>query len=259
MHTLFISDLHLSPSTPKLNQAFVYFLQQEALFSDGIYILGDLFDFWIGDGDRSNFADVIRKELAALTSTGVPCYFVKGNRDFLVGHRFAKETGVTLMPDESVINLYGHSILLMHGDTLCTGDQSYQILRKKLRTSWLRSIYDIMPFKLKSRIASKIKCSIKKSKKRLSPSMDVAPSAVMEAVIKYKVSHLIHGHTHQPETHYFRVRGAEKYRIVLGDWGVKSHVLKIDSEFNVEFLRNVITASREGIKGEANNKTISYP
>lgn len=246
MHTLFISDLHLSPSTPKLNQAFFCFLQQEALLSDGLYILGDLFDFWIGDGDKSNFADVIRKELAALTSTGVPCYFVKGNRDFLVGHRFAKETGVTLMPDESVIDLYGHSILLMHGDTLCTGDQSYQTLRKKLRASWLRSIYDIMPFKLKSRIASKIKFSIKKSKKILSPPMvmDVAPSAVMEAVIKHKVSHLIHGHTHQPETHYFRVQGAEKYRIVLGDWSVQSHVLKIDSEFNVECLRNEITASR---------------
>ncbi len=107
MHTLFISDLHLSPKHPDITASFIQFMREEAIKADALYVLGDLFDFWIGDDDPTTFAEQIKSEFRQLTQQGVPCYFTKGNRDFLVGKRFAQQTGVQLLPDEAVIDLYG--------------------------------------------------------------------------------------------------------------------------------------------------------
>ncbi len=131
MHTLFISDLHLSPKHPDITASFIQFMREEAIKADALYVLGDLFDFWIGDDDPTAFAEQIKSEFLQLTQQGVLCYFTKGNRDFLVGKRFAQQTGVQLLPDEAVIDLYGQKAVVLHGDTLCTQDTRYLAFEPK--------------------------------------------------------------------------------------------------------------------------------
>lgn len=130
MTTLFISDLHLTPSRPDITECFVTFMRTEATKADALYVLGDLFEFWIGDDDNTPFADQIRAEFKALTDAGVPTFFIQGNRDFLLGKRFCKETGMTLLDDVCTIDLYGQKAVILHGDTLCIDDVKYQEFRK---------------------------------------------------------------------------------------------------------------------------------
>jgi len=242
MHTLFISDLHLTPSRPDLTKAFITFLKNEAYNADALYILGDLFDFWIGDDDTSDFANKIKNQLKELTSSGIPCYFLHGNRDFLLGKSFAKQTGMVLLSEETVIQLYEHSILLMHGDTLCTDDKKYLAFRAKVHQPWLQIIYKFLPFKLKCKIVANIKGSAKQDKhQKALDIMDVTPSAVEDVMQKHHVHYLIHGHTHRPNTHHLISGHERKSRIVLGDWDHELYALKIDNTFNIDILRYAIT------------------
>ncbi|MDW6003713.1 UDP-2,3-diacylglucosamine diphosphatase [Vibrio mangrovi] len=227
MHTLFISDLHLTPTRPEITAAFQHLMQHRAPQADALYILGDLFDFWIGDDDPGSFAQTIKDEFRKLTSSGTPCYFVHGNRDFLIGKRFSRETGVQLLGEKTLIELYGKRLVIMHGDTLCLDDVRYLQFRKKVHQPWLQWIYYRLPFTLKQRIVSKVKQDVRMDKQSKSLAiMDVTQAEVERVMAEYQVDMMIHGHTHRPNIHHFDVDGTEKTRIVLGDWDHELSVLE---------------------------------
>tara|TARA_Y100001956_G_scaffold46211_1_gene44923 strand:- start:3787 stop:4518 length:732 start_codon:yes stop_codon:yes gene_type:complete len=231
MTTLFISDLHLSPSTPDINACFIKFMREEAIHAEALYVLGDLFEFWIGDDDKSDFATTIRSEFKQLTQAGVPTFFTQGNRDFLVGKRFAKQTGVTLLGDETVIDLYGKKAIILHGDTLCTRDVSYLKYREKVHQPWLQWVFNRIPMFIKKKIVSKVQSDIKDDKQTKSLDiMDVTQSEVESVMAANNVDLMIHGHTHRPKVHTFDISGQTNTRIVLGDWYTQGSVLSYDKE-----------------------------
>src|SRR5690554_2187871 len=156
MATWFIADLHLSPARPDIAALFQDFLQNRVAKADALYILGDLFDAWIGDDDTSDFAQRIQRALRELTDSGVPVYFIAGNRDFLIGQQFSQNTGVSVLPEPSLVDLYGKPTLLLHGDTLCTDDHSYQRFRKVIRWRPLQKLLLALPLSWRMRIANKL-------------------------------------------------------------------------------------------------------
>ncbi|MGF1748882.1 MULTISPECIES: UDP-2,3-diacylglucosamine diphosphatase [Vibrio] len=226
MTTLFISDLHLSPSLPDTTECFIKFMRHEAVHADALYVLGDLFEFWIGDDDPSDFAESIRHEFKQLTNSGVPCFFLQGNRDFLLGKRFCRDTGVTLLHEQTVIDLYGKKVVVLHGDTLCTDDTKYLAYRAKVNQPWLQWIFNRLPFFTRQRIVNKIQGDIRVEKVEKSLDiMDVAQSAVETVMKAEDVGMMIHGHTHRPNIHTFNLGTEEYTRIVLGDWYTQGSVL----------------------------------
>jgi UDP-2,3-diacylglucosamine hydrolase len=155
----------------------------------------------------------------------VPCYFIHGNRDFLIGRRFAKETGVTLLDEEAVVDLYGTSAVILHGDTLCTEDVRYLAFREKVHQPWLQWIFNRLPYFIKKRIVAKIQTDIRSDKSQKAMEiMDVTPDEVVHVMDKYGVELMIHGHTHRPAIHQVN-DGSQKTRIVLGDWYTQGSVL----------------------------------
>lgn len=232
MTTLFISDLHLTPKRPDITACFVEFMQNEAVHADALYVLGDLFEFWLGDDDDSTFAAEIKKHFRQLTDAGVPCYFVHGNRDFLVGKRFSRDTGVTLLDEVCSIDLYGQKAVILHGDTLCTDDVKYLAYREKVHQPWLQWVYNRLPLALKKRIVSKVQSDIGEDKKEKSLDiMDVTQSEVERVLQLYNSQLMIHGHTHRPGTHLFVNQGEDNCkRIVLGDWYTQGSVLVCSAE-----------------------------
>ncbi|CAH0526401.1 UDP-2,3-diacylglucosamine hydrolase [Vibrio hippocampi] len=201
-------------------------MRQEAIDADALYVLGDLFEFWIGDDDPSEFAQQIRDEFSTLTQKGVPCYFIQGNRDFLLGKKFCKKTGVTLLDEHTVIDLYGKPVLIMHGDTLCIEDIKYQQFRAKVHTSWIQKLFKTLPFFIRKRIVQKVQTDIRHDKGSKSLEiMDVTQSEVENVMIQADVTLLIHGHTHRPDIHEFQANGRDMQRIVLGDWYHQGSVL----------------------------------
>ncbi|MGR5238196.1 UDP-2,3-diacylglucosamine diphosphatase [Vibrio alfacsensis] len=230
MTTLFISDLHLTPSRPDITECFVTFMRTEATHADTLYVLGDLFEFWVGDDDKTPFADQIRAEFKALTHSGVSVFFIQGNRDFLLGKRFCKETGMTLLDDVCTIDLYGQETVILHGDTLCIDDVKYQEFRKTVHKPWLQWLFNRIPWFVKKRIVSKVQSDIRDDKQTKSLEiMDVNQGEVECVLSQAGVDLMIHGHTHRPGTHTFDMNGAKKTRIVLGDWYTQGSVLKVDS------------------------------
>lgn len=226
MATLFISDLHLTPSRPDITESFTKFMDTQAVKADALYVLGDLFEFWIGDDDDSDFSIAIKNQFKALVESGVPCFFIQGNRDFLVGKRFEKETGMTLLDEVCVIDLYGEQAVILHGDTLCTDDIKYQAYREKVHQPWLQWIYNRLPLSLKKKIVSKVQSDIGEEKKEKSLDiMDVNQETVERVLAKHNTSLMIHGHTHRPNVHKFSVKGTECTRIVLGDWYEQCSIL----------------------------------
>lgn len=201
-------------------------MREEAVHADALYVLGDLFEFWVGDDDRSDFAESIRAEFKALTDSGVPCYFTQGNRDFLVGRRFAKQTGVKLLGDETVIDLYGTKAVVLHGDTLCTKDVKYLEFRAKVHQPWLQWVFNRIPMFIKTKIVSKVQSDIKDDKQTKSLDiMDVTQSEVEKVMRDHNVELMIHGHTHRPNVHSFEHQNRVYTRIVLGDWYTQGSVL----------------------------------
>jgi UDP-2,3-diacylglucosamine hydrolase len=227
MHTLFISDLHLSPNQPIITAHFIDFMRTKAPHADALYVLGDLFDFWIGDDDQTPFATQIKEEFKTLTQTGTPCYIIKGNRDFLLGKRFAQETGTQLLGEEVVIELYGQKAVILHGDTLCTLDHRYLAFRKKVNMPWLQWLFNRLPYKLKQHIVTKIQSDIRIDKQEKSLDiMDVTQSEVESVMQKNQVNLMIHGHTHRPAVHQFECKDHHCTRIVLGDWYEQGSILR---------------------------------
>lgn len=218
--TLFISDLHLALERPAVTALFLDFLAHRARGAQALYILGDLFEFWIGDdmADEPPLRPIVAG-LSALTATGVPVYIMHGNRDFLIGEHFERRTGCRLISDPIRIDLYGTPVLLMHGDTLCTDDVEYQAFRKIVRDrAWQR---DILAKSLPERIAlgrNYREQSRLSTAGKIQEIMDVTPHTVDAALREHGVRHMIHGHTHRPARHAFQLDGAPAVRQVLADW-----------------------------------------
>lgn len=236
MTTLFISDLHLDAERPHITALFGRFLDAEARGADALYILGDLFEAWIGDDDPSDTASFVADRLRVVTDAGTPVWFMHGNRDFLVGQDFADQAGMTILPDPSVIQLYGDPVLLMHGDTLCTDDVAYQQFRAQTRNPAWQEQFLSQPlavridFARQAREASKAHQSGLASEGTMETITDVAPAAVATAFQQFGVDTLIHGHTHRPAVHALEVEGRPRERIVLGDWYEQGSVLRVDRQ-----------------------------
>lgn len=230
--TLFISDLHLSTERPAISALFLEFLQTRARQVETLYILGDLFEYWIGDdvADQPEYRPLL-DGLRELTAAGVPVFVMHGNRDFLLGHGFEQASGCRLMADPTVIPLYGEKVLLMHGDTLCTDDVAYLKFRAMVRNpEWVRmflgkTIAERITIAREAREISKAATATKKPE-----IMDVNPAAVETALRQHGVRHLIHGHTHRPAQHRFEVDGQSMRRTVLGDWYDQGSVLACDAK-----------------------------
>lgn len=223
--TYFIADLHLSDARPDLTNLFIDFMQHIAPEGEKLYILGDLFDFWIGDDESSPVIDTVKAQIKQLTEKGIPCYFICGNRDFLVGKKFAQSCGLILLPDYAVLDLYGISTLICHGDTLCIDDVRYQQFRHKVHQKWRQWLFLRLPLSLRVKIGQKIRQRSKEDKKdKKSEIMDVNHHFVLETMENFKTSHLIHGHTHRQNMHQLN---QDLKRIVLGDWGEKSSILEV--------------------------------
>jgi UDP-2,3-diacylglucosamine hydrolase len=225
---LFVSDLHLDPARPQITRLFEHFLAGEARAAEAVYILGDLFEAWIGDDDDRELPARVVRALRALVSTGVPTFFIAGNRDFLLGADYAARAGMRLLPDASVHTIAGVPTLLMHGDALCTDDRAYLAFRDQVRApEWQRqflaqALDARRAFAAQARAGSR--AHIRDTPEVL---MDVNVEAVASAMRKAGVRRLIHGHTHRPAVHRFMLDAQPAERIVLGDWYEQGSRLRV--------------------------------
>lgn len=228
MTTLFISDLHLTADRPAITELFFDFLEREARRAQALYILGDFFEYWIGDDalEQPEFRPIAER-LHSLVVGGTPVGIMRGNRDFLLGERFAAETGCRLVEDPTVIDLYGTPVLLMHGDTLCTDDVEYMAVRRMTRSADWQREFLAKPASERDAIArGHRERSRQATARKAAEIMDVTQTAVAAAMRAHNVRHLIHGHTHRPGEHIFTLDGAPACRIVLGDWYRNGSVLR---------------------------------
>lgn len=231
---LFLSDLHLHASRPQITELFFRFLKTEATDASAIYILGDLFELWAGD-DSDFYPDVI-SALRSVTESGIPIYFMHGNRDFLVGERFVQHTGCILLDEPTTIEVNGQPVLLMHGDTLCTDDIEYQSFRQEVRSEeWYAKVMS-MPLSERMEYFQSLRGDSQKSNQdKPADIMDVNQQAVEKEMIDANAKLLIHGHTHRQAIHQFTLNNEPAVRIVLGDWYENGNILSLKSLSDFEF------------------------
>ena len=231
MTTLFISDLHLEPGRPEVTLAFVRFLETQATQAEALYILGDLFEAWIGDDFENEFTETIKGAIKAVSSRGVATYFMHGNRDFLIGALFCEQTGCQLLEDPTLIELAGKKALLMHGDTLCTRDLDYQKLRQMVRNPQWQADALSKPIPERLAMAQSLRdMSQEKTSEKSYEIMDVTPEEVVRVMAEQQLDLLIHGHTHRPAVHELEVEGRPATRIVLGDWYTRGWALEFTAD-----------------------------
>ena len=217
--TYFVADLHLSDERPAATGRFFRFLEDEVAGADALYILGDLFEAWIGDDHDERVAHDTATRLKALSATGTSVVFLHGNRDFMLAQTYARQAGMTLIADPSVVDLYGTPTLLMHGDTLCIDDIQYQNFRRRVRRPLVLALLRRLPFALRKRLARQARAGSESAKAGKSAEiMDVNPAEVERALNSHGVCRLIHGHTHRPAQHTHHVGQAACERWVLPDW-----------------------------------------
>jgi UDP-2,3-diacylglucosamine hydrolase len=227
---LFVSDVHLDASAPPATEQFVEFLHTHGLNAEALYILGDLFEVWVGDDDPSPEKARIVAALREVTASGVACFVIHGNRDFLLGRQFCDSSGCRLLPDPIVIELDGERVLVTHGDALCTDDHAYQELRSSVRTAEWQRRFLALPFDVRDRFANKARAGSKEHIARTTPQIqDVNPGAVELAFRTARVRRIIHGHTHRPGIHDTVVDGEAAQRIVLGAWYEQGSYLVYES------------------------------
>jgi UDP-2,3-diacylglucosamine hydrolase len=230
MAVLFVSDLHLCPTRPAINRIFFDFLRGAAAHAEALYILGDLFEYWAGDDDDAPFNTSVLTALAELSERGVALYLMHGNRDFLIGGRFASACGARLLDDATVADLYGTRTLLMHGDTLCTEDVRYLEFRAKVRNpAWQRQFLAQSLDARKEIIAGLRSENATEKKLKSEEIMDATPAGVEAALRAHGYPRLIHGHTHRPALHRHVVDGHACERWVLADWYASGSYLKCDA------------------------------
>jgi UDP-2,3-diacylglucosamine hydrolase len=226
-HVHFISDLHLTQDRPETTQRFLAYLDSLDSSVSDLYILGDLFDVWVGDDDPTPPNETIKEALNQLTTKGVQVYFLPGNRDFLIGKEFFSATNVICLGDESVIDLFGIKTLLMHGDLLCTDDVEYQQFRQVTHNpAWQQNILS-KPLQERLALAQHYRQESHLNKKDKSADiMDVNETAVIGVLKKHHVSRLIHGHTHRPNIHMHVVNEQAAERFVLAEWDSEGSILE---------------------------------
>ena len=242
--TYLISDLHLTPQKPDVIIAFLDFLEHGLVQAQELYILGDLFEYWIGDDAANLLGAGLILERMQRVARKIPCFFIAGNRDFLVDKEFSKRSGFQILQDETLIDLYGVKTLLLHGDSLCTQDVAHQHFRQEITTNrdWQE---EFLALKIKDRIkqAKIARAESKRHKSQISVGiMDVTEDAVLNTFKNTNVTQMIHGHTHRQDTHEYSINGRACTRYVLGDWAQTSSVL---------------VATKNGIK--INNSAIKKP
>lgn len=224
----FIADLHLSETRPDITDCFLRFIENEAIKAGKLYILGDFFEAWVGDDDDSPYLKTIANALTKLNKTGTEIYYIHGNRDFLIGKRFAKQASMHLLPEVDTIELFGQHVVIMHGDTLCTRDLDYQAFRKKSHTWWWQTAVKCLPLSKRKKMAADYrKKSIAATAIKSQVIMDVTESEVIVCLEKYNSQLLIHGHTHRPAVHNIIANNKSAQRIVLGDWYEQGAWLKV--------------------------------
>ena len=233
MTTLFVADLHLDPERPAITELFGRFLDGEARDADALYILGDLFEAWVGDDDPSAAGAFVARKLRALTASGVPAHFIRGNRDFLLGEDYADRSGMSLLEEPVVVDLHGTPTVILHGDLLCTDDVAYQHFRTQTRDPAWQSQFLAQPlqarlaFAAQARAASKARYGELVSAGTAEVVGDVAKDAVDALFDGSRVTRMIHGHTHRPLIHD---EGHGRTRIVLGDWYEQGSVLRVSED-----------------------------
>ena len=235
---LFVSDLHLDAGTPAANRQFLEFLERQAARARALYILGDLFEAWIGDDDPDPAAAQVCAALRALTAGGVACFALHGNRDFLLGEDFSRRTGVRLLPDPVVADLGDEQVLLTHGDALCVDDHAYQELRSTVRRGEWQRRFLALPRRTRAWLAGAARRGSRAHTARTVPYvMDVNPAAVQAAYRATSVRRIIHGHTHRPGCHDTELDGQAVQRIVLGAWYEQgSYLQREDGRYRLQTL-----------------------
>jgi len=229
--TLFISDLHLDPERPAVTALFLDFLATRAREADAVYILGDLFEAWIGDDDTSPLNLEVIQGIRGCVDAGTPVFIMHGNRDFLLGERFAVQSGSVLLADPARIDLYGVPTLLMHGDLLCTDDTEYLAFRKMVRDSDWQAEMLAKPLGVRREMAAEMRRNSRdKTAGKPESIMDVNPATVLDTMAQHAVLQLIHGHTHRPGMHTLHIAGQPARRFVLGDWYDQGSLLECDRE-----------------------------
>jgi len=220
--TFFVADLHLTDERPVATGRFFRFLQEEATGSDALYILGDLFEAWVGDDHDEQVAHDTAQQLRVLVDAGTPVYFMHGNRDFMLAECYAALSGMTLLADPIRVDLYGTPTLLMHGDTLCIDDTAYQTFRRRTRHPLTLALLRRLPYSLRQRLARQARAGSESAKAgKAAAIMDVNTDEVKRVLHGHQVGRLIHGHTHRPAKHVHTVDGRDCERWVLPDWYVR--------------------------------------
>lgn len=235
MTTLFISDLHLDAERPEATQLFLRFLREEARGATALYVLGDLFEAWVGDDDPAPVGAAVADGLRDVVNSGTPVAFIRGNRDFLLGTHYAARAGMTILQDPSVVMLDGQPALLLHGDLLCTADLGYMAFRAQTRDPNWQAQFLSQPlaarlaFARHAREQSRNAQAALKDAGTMETITDVSPTTVSEYFARYGVDLMIHGHTHRPAIHHTSMGGRECRRVVLGDWYEQGSVLRVSN------------------------------
>jgi UDP-2,3-diacylglucosamine hydrolase len=232
LSTLFISDLHLTEERPEANERFIALLEDQGRAADALYILGDFFEYWIGDDDLGEpFNAVIAGLLKDLTRRGVPVYLMHGNRDFLIGKAFCAATGASLLQDPTVAEIGGVKTLLVHGDTLCTDDVEYQAWRRKARDPAFQAAFLAKSLAERRQAVGQMREKSRQVvQEKTAEIMDVNDDAVLQAMRSHGVLRLIHGHTHRPGRHALDVDGQRGERWVLPDWYGRGGYVQVDRD-----------------------------
>jgi UDP-2,3-diacylglucosamine hydrolase len=229
--TLFISDLHIDASREDITRQFLKFLKTEANSAAALYILGDLFESWIGDDAPDAAQSAVIAGLHELTSSGVPCFVMHGNRDFLLAAEFSRASGARLLPDPLIITLYGEPVLVMHGDALCTDDRAYQRLRATVRDAAWQQQFLALSIEARRALAGAARAGSQAHTAAMQNTItDVNSGSVAAALRGAGTATLLHGHTHRPAIHAIEVDGKPRTRIVLGDWYQQGSVLRWDHD-----------------------------
>jgi UDP-2,3-diacylglucosamine hydrolase len=227
--TLFISDLHIDAGSPEITRQFMSLVDGEAREAEALYILGDLFESWVGDDAADPHQAMAIAALKSLTDRGVPCFVMHGNRDFLLGAQFCAMSGARLLPDPLIVTLYGERVLVMHGDALCTDDRAYQRLRATVRNPGWQRQFLALSIAARRSLAGAARVGSQAHTAALEYTIaDVNPTSVMAALRTAGTTTLLHGHTHRPAIHALTVDGRACTRIVLGDWHSQGSLLRWD-------------------------------
>ncbi|MBW8367251.1 MAG: UDP-2,3-diacylglucosamine diphosphatase [Arenimonas sp.] len=231
MTILFVSDLHLDSSRPAITRLFLEFLAGPARQAEALYILGDLFEAWLGDDEPGEPGASVCAALKALADSGVPVFLMRGNRDFLFGPGIAARCGATLLPDPCVVDLHGQPTLLMHGDLLCSDDTAYQDFRRQVRDPAWQAQFLAQPLEARQAFAARARAASREHQQGVAETItDVNPATVAGTLAHHGVDRLIHGHTHRPGIHSLWTGDRPATRVVLGDWYEQGSVLSLDAD-----------------------------